>query len=87
MKLTYISDECYSSPMDNMLEKTAEDLARIMVEHLGTLSPKERKARILAGEKVLQGRIKAFDAVSSGKPASVSSKPRIARSPLAARGR
>jgi len=87
MKLTCIYDECYSLPMDKTLEKTAEDLARIMVEHLGTLSPKERKAKILAGEKVLQGRIKGYDAVSSGKPANASSKPRIARSPLAVRGR
>ena len=73
--------------MGNTLEKTAEELARIMVEHLGTLSPKERKARILAGEKVLQGRIKGFVAVSSGKTASASSKPRIVRPPLPARGR
>jgi hypothetical protein len=73
--------------MSNTLEKTAEELARIMVEHLGTLSPKERKAGILAGEKVLQGRIKGFDAGSSGKTANVSSKPRIVRRSLPARGR
>ena len=76
--------------MDELLNKTAEDLTNIMLEHLETLSPKERKAKIAAGEKVLLGRIKTSlvgrDA-QSGKFATSSSKARTSRSPLPARGR
>lgn len=69
------------------LDKTAEELARIMVDHLSEMSPEKRKARISAGEKVLQGRIKGADAYASDSRPTASSKPRISRSPLAARGR
>ena len=69
------------------LDKTAEELAKIMVEHLTDLSPEERKARISAGEKVLQGRIKGGDSYSSGNSPIASSKTGIVRTPLAARGR
>lgn len=74
--------------MTDKLQKTARELANIMVEHLSEMSPHERKLRIAAGEKVLQSRIKGGDfTVSSDTPPRASSKHRIVRSPIASRGR
>ena len=70
------------------LDQTAAELARIMVEHLSEMTPEERKARIENGEKVLQKRAKGEDYIaSSDTPPMTSSKSRIVRSPVAARGR
>lgn len=69
------------------LDKTAEELAKIMVEHLTEMPPNERKARISAGEKVLQGRVKGEDSYFSGNSPIAASKSGIVRTQLAVRGR
>lgn len=79
----------YSTRMSDSLNKTAEELACIMAEHLATLSPDERKARIKAGDEVLKKAMKRAKASPgpAGIGRTVASIGQIFRSPLAARGR
>ena len=60
---------------------TAQNLARILTEHLATLSPQERAKRVKAGRKVMAS------GVASGKLSIASSRSESAPLQYAARGR
>lgn len=64
-------------------KETAKNLARILTEHLATLSPQERAKRVKAGRKVMA----SGAASASGNPSIASSRSESAPLQYAARGR
>ena len=74
--------------MYDSIDKKAEELACIMADHLATLSPEQRKARIKAGDEVLRKAMKrAKGSGSADIGRTTPSNGQMLRSPLAARGR